>query len=81
MICTYALHARRGNVARARVISRASKTLRLTLQKLWYQHIWTYLQVEMESKDVQSAVLQPVLYIVQNSTQEEYDQIVFPSLR
>ncbi|XP_076764254.1 SCY1-like protein bma isoform X1 [Xylocopa sonorina] len=50
-------------------------------KKLWYQHIWTYLQTELESQEVQSAVLQPVLYIVQNSTQEEYDQIVFPSLR
>ncbi|CAK9798389.1 SCY1-like protein 2 [Anthophora quadrimaculata] len=50
-------------------------------KKLWYQHIWTYLQTELESQKIQSAVLQPVLYIVQNSTQEEYDQILFPSLR
>ncbi|XP_034174802.1 SCY1-like protein bma isoform X1 [Osmia lignaria lignaria] len=50
-------------------------------KKLWYQHIWTYLQIELESQEVQSAALQPVLYIVQNSTQDEYDQIVFPSLR
>ncbi|KAK1118526.1 hypothetical protein K0M31_014835 [Melipona bicolor] len=50
-------------------------------RKLWYQHIWTYLQTELESQEVQSAVLQPVFYIVQNSTQEEYDQIIFPSLR
>ncbi|CAL7943963.1 unnamed protein product [Xylocopa violacea] len=50
-------------------------------KKLWYQHIWTYLQTELESQEVQSAVLQPVFHIVQNSTQEEYDQIIFPSLR
>ncbi|XP_076686183.1 SCY1-like protein bma isoform X2 [Andrena cerasifolii] len=50
-------------------------------KKLWYQHIWTYLQTELESQEVQSAVLQPVLYIVQNSTQEEYNRIVLPSLR
>ncbi|XP_017884466.1 SCY1-like protein 2 isoform X2 [Ceratina calcarata] len=50
-------------------------------KKLWYQHIWTYLQIELESQEVQSAVLQPVLYIVQHSTQEEYDQIIFPSLQ
>ncbi|CAD1473453.1 unnamed protein product, partial [Heterotrigona itama] len=50
-------------------------------RKLWYQHIWTYLQAELESQEIQSAVLQPVFYIVQNSTQEEYDQIIFPSLR
>ena len=62
-------------------MKRHMKTIYLNQQKLWYQHIWTYLQTELESQEVQSAVLQPVLYIVQNSTQEEYDQIVFPSLR
>ncbi|XP_076649595.1 SCY1-like protein bma isoform X2 [Halictus rubicundus] len=49
-------------------------------KKLWYQHIWTYLETELESQQVQSAVLQPVLYIVQNSTQHEYDYIIFPAL-
>ncbi|XP_076230224.1 SCY1-like protein bma isoform X2 [Nomia melanderi] len=50
-------------------------------KKLWYQHIWTYLETELESQEVQSAVLQPVLYIVEKSTQEEYNCIVFPALR
>ncbi|XP_076286121.1 SCY1-like protein bma isoform X2 [Lasioglossum baleicum] len=50
-------------------------------KKLWYQHIWTYLEIELESQEVQSAVLQSVLCIVQNSTQEEYDYYIFPSLR
>ncbi|KAG7211113.1 hypothetical protein KM043_010440 [Ampulex compressa] len=50
-------------------------------KKLWYQHIWAYLRTEMESQEVLSAVLQPMLYIVQNSTQEEYEQIVFPTFR
>ncbi|XP_076170121.1 SCY1-like protein bma isoform X2 [Ptiloglossa arizonensis] len=52
-----------------------------TPKKLWYQHIWTYLQSELEGQEVQLAVLQPVFYIVQSSTQEEYDQIIFPSMR
>ncbi|XP_032668175.1 SCY1-like protein 2 isoform X1 [Odontomachus brunneus] len=50
-------------------------------KKLWYQHIWTYLHAELQTQEVLSAVLQPVLYIVQNSTQEEYDQILFPTLK
>lgn len=50
-------------------------------QKLWYQHIWTYLHAELQTQEVLSAVLQPMLYIVQNSTQEEYDQILFPTLK
>ncbi|XP_026830100.1 SCY1-like protein 2 isoform X2 [Ooceraea biroi] len=50
-------------------------------KKLWYQHIWTYLHAELQTQEVLSAVLQPMLYIVENSTQEEYDQIVFPTLK
>ncbi|XP_076248315.1 SCY1-like protein bma isoform X2 [Calliopsis andreniformis] len=50
-------------------------------RKLRYQHVWTYLQTELENEDFQSAVLQPVLYIVQDSTPEEYNQIIFPTLR
>ncbi|XP_033331768.1 SCY1-like protein bma isoform X2 [Megalopta genalis] len=49
-------------------------------KKLWYQHIWTYLQIELESQEVQSAVLQSVFYIVQESTQDEYDNIIYPAL-
>ncbi|KMQ93164.1 scy1-like protein 2 protein [Lasius niger] len=50
-------------------------------KKLWYQHIWTYLHAELQTQEVLSAVLQPMLYIVQNCTKEEYDQIVFPTLK
>ncbi|KAK2586480.1 hypothetical protein KPH14_010749 [Odynerus spinipes] len=50
-------------------------------KKLLYQHIWWYLQVELQSQKVLSAVLQPVLYIIQESTKEEYEQIIFPTLR
>ncbi|XP_072748442.1 SCY1-like protein 2 isoform X1 [Anoplolepis gracilipes] len=50
-------------------------------KKLWYQHIWTYLHAELQTQEVLSAVLQPMLYIVQNSTKEEYDQIMFPTLK
>ncbi|EFN75753.1 SCY1-like protein 2 [Harpegnathos saltator] len=50
-------------------------------KKLWYQHIWRYLHAELQTQEVLSAVLQPMLYIVQNSTQEEYDQILFPTLK
>ncbi|KAG5321007.1 SCYL2 protein, partial [Pseudoatta argentina] len=50
-------------------------------KKLWYQHIWTYLHAELQTQEVLSAVLQPMLYIVQNSTKEEYERIVFPTLK
>lgn len=51
------------------------------MQKLWYQHIWTYLHAELQTQEVLSAVLQPMLYIVQSSTKEEYERIVFPTLK
>ncbi|XP_071649580.1 SCY1-like protein 2 isoform X2 [Temnothorax longispinosus] len=50
-------------------------------KKLWYQHIWTYLHAELQTQEVLSAVLQPMLYIVQSSTKEEYERIVFPTLK
>ncbi|XP_066586184.1 SCY1-like protein 2 isoform X2 [Prorops nasuta] len=50
-------------------------------KKIWYQHIWCYLQAELQSQEVLSAVLQPIFYIVQNSTKDEYKQIIFPAFR
>ncbi|XP_043463153.1 SCY1-like protein 2 isoform X1 [Leptopilina heterotoma] len=50
-------------------------------RKLWYQHIWPYLQEESRSQEVFAAVLQPMLYIIQNSTSEEYEKIILPTFR
>ncbi|KAL0120277.1 hypothetical protein PUN28_008140 [Cardiocondyla obscurior] len=50
-------------------------------KKLWYQHIWTYLHAELQTQEVLSAVLQPMLFIIQSSTKEEYERIVFPTLK
>ncbi|XP_046472921.1 SCY1-like protein 2 [Neodiprion pinetum] len=50
-------------------------------RKLWYQHIWPYLQLESKSQEVLAAVLQPMLYIIQNSTVEEYESIILPTFR
>ncbi|XP_063910269.1 SCY1-like protein 2 isoform X3 [Zophobas morio] len=50
-------------------------------KKLWYQHVWPSLQQEMRSQEVLAAVLQPVLYLIQESTIEEYESIILPSFR
>ncbi|KAF7395478.1 hypothetical protein HZH68_009528 [Vespula germanica] len=50
-------------------------------KKLLYQHIWWYLQAELQTQEVLSAVLQPILYIIEKSTKEEYEKIIFPTLR
>lgn len=51
------------------------------LQKLWYQHVWPSLQQEMRTQEVLAAVLQPVLYLIQESTIEEYESLILPSFR
>ncbi|XP_023311083.1 SCY1-like protein 2 [Anoplophora glabripennis] len=50
-------------------------------KKLWYQHVWPSLQQEMRTQEVLAAVLQPVLYLIQESTIEEYESIILPSFR
>ncbi|XP_071054060.1 SCY1-like protein 2 isoform X2 [Onthophagus taurus] len=50
-------------------------------KKLWYQHVWPSLQQEMRTQEVLAAVLQPVLFLIQESTLEEYESIILPSFR
>lgn len=50
-------------------------------QKLWYQHVWPSLQQEMRTQEVLAAVLQPVLYLIQDSTVDDYESIILPSFR
>ncbi|XP_031348162.1 SCY1-like protein 2 isoform X2 [Photinus pyralis] len=50
-------------------------------KKLWYQHVWPSLQQEMRTQEVLAAVLQPILYLIQESTIEEYESIILPSFR
>ncbi|CAH1102136.1 unnamed protein product [Psylliodes chrysocephalus] len=50
-------------------------------KKMWYQTVWPCLQQEMRTQEVLAAVLQSVLYFVQEATVEEYESIILPSLR
>lgn len=50
-------------------------------KKLWYQHVWPSLQQEMKTHEVLAAVLQSVLYLIQESTIEEYESTILPSFR
>ncbi|XP_011314045.1 SCY1-like protein 2 isoform X2 [Fopius arisanus] len=49
--------------------------------KLWYQHIWPYLQAESKSQEVFASVLQPMLFIIQQSPLEDYQNIILPSFK
>jgi hypothetical protein len=50
-------------------------------QKLWFQHIWPCLQQEMKTQEVLAAVLQPIIFLVQECTIEEYESVILPSFR
>ncbi|XP_076272847.1 SCY1-like protein bma isoform X2 [Rhynchophorus ferrugineus] len=50
-------------------------------KKLWYQHVWPSLQQEMRSQEVLASVLQPVLYMVQESSVKDYENVIVSSLR
>lgn len=51
------------------------------LQKLWWQHIWVSLQPDLRTQDSLAAVLQPILVLIQESTLEEYEEIILPVFR
>jgi hypothetical protein len=53
----------------------------LLFQKLWFQHVWPSLQQEMKTQEVLAAVLQPIIFLVQECTIEEYESTILPSFR
>ncbi|XP_077302425.1 SCY1-like protein bma [Arctopsyche grandis] len=50
-------------------------------RKIWWQHIWPYLQMEINMGEVLAAVLVPVMYMVKNSSMEEYEFHMVPTLK
>ncbi|XP_070509672.1 SCY1-like protein 2 [Chironomus tepperi] len=50
-------------------------------RKLWWQHVWPFLQQEMKGSEVLAAVLQPALAMVQESTANEYEEFILPTFR
>ncbi|KAG5678284.1 hypothetical protein PVAND_007972 [Polypedilum vanderplanki] len=50
-------------------------------RKLWWQHVWPFLQQEMKAAEVLAAVLQPALAMVQEATANEYEEFILPTFR
>ncbi|XP_076329759.1 SCY1-like protein 2 [Tachypleus tridentatus] len=50
-------------------------------RKLWYQHVLPSLQSELQSPEVLAAALQPLLFIVEESTADEYQTLILPMFR
>lgn len=51
------------------------------MQKIWYQRVWPFLQHEMMKSDVSAAVLHPVIFLIQESTLEDYETLMLPAMR
>ena len=60
-----------------------SKSIRLLtyLQKLWFQYMWPILEQEVRSQEALAAALEPVLFLVNECSPEEYSAIILPVLR
>ncbi|XP_035225576.1 SCY1-like protein 2, partial [Stegodyphus dumicola] len=49
--------------------------------KLWYLHVLPSLNSELQTPEVLAAALQPLLYMIEESTTEEYTQLILPVFR
>ncbi|XP_076331085.1 SCY1-like protein 2 [Tachypleus tridentatus] len=56
-------------------------TLTYIPKKLWYQHVLPSLKSELQSPEVLAAALQPLLYIIDSSSPEEYQTLILPMFR
>ncbi|XP_025418019.1 SCY1-like protein 2 isoform X1 [Sipha flava] len=49
-------------------------------KKIWYQRVWPFLQHEMMKSDVSAAVLHPVIFLIQESSLEDYETLMLPAM-
>ncbi|CAG5007260.1 unnamed protein product [Parnassius apollo] len=49
-------------------------------KKLRWQHVWPALQLEVRTAEVLSAVLQPIVWLTNEATPDEFSQYVLPTL-
>ncbi|XP_050419612.1 SCY1-like protein 2 isoform X4 [Adelges cooleyi] len=49
-------------------------------KKIWYQRVWPFLQHEMVKSDVSAAVLHPVIFLIQESSLEDYETLMLPAM-
>lgn len=50
-------------------------------QKMWYQHMLPSMETDLLGSDVMGAALQPLFFMIEESTEEEYANILFPILK
>ena len=57
------------------------ETYLLLFQKMWFQHLWPSLEVEIRSREVLAAVLEPLIFLVAECDLREYQTHVLPTLK
>uniref|UniRef100_T1J8U4 Protein kinase domain-containing protein n=1 Tax=Strigamia maritima TaxID=126957 RepID=T1J8U4_STRMM len=50
-------------------------------RKLWFQHVFPCLRQEIQCQEAVASALQPILALIQQCNTEEYQGIIFPSIR
>ncbi|CAH0402045.1 unnamed protein product [Chilo suppressalis] len=50
-------------------------------KKLRWQHVWPALQLEVRTAEVLAAVLQPIIWLTNEATQDEFTHYVLPTLK
>ncbi|CAL1266831.1 unnamed protein product [Larinioides sclopetarius] len=50
-------------------------------KKLWYMHVLPSLNSELQTPEVLAAALQPLLYMIEESTTDEYTELILPVFR
>ena len=50
-------------------------------KKMWYQHMLPSMETDLLGSEVMGAALQPLFFMIEESTDDEYASILFPVLR
>ncbi|XP_054169221.1 SCY1-like protein 2 [Oppia nitens] len=50
-------------------------------KKMWWQHILPSMETELQSPEVLAAALQPIIYMIEESSVDEYQDIILPFIR
>lgn len=63
------------------LINLANYYMQIKFQKLRWQHVWPALQLEVRTAEVLAAVLQPIIWLTNEATQDEFSHYVLPTLK
>ena len=48
---------------------------------MWYMHILPSMECELQSPEVLAAALQPIIYMINESTAQEFQEFILPFIK